>query len=187
MAIGNISNGEAGSSVRTKLNPTITKVNSSDGWITAVDDSLTSTVPLVVPEGVTVPLVNNNSGGITAYAPAGGNGLYNGTRLVGDAIGDEYELRITMNAFTTSNNGGFNLIIDISAAGDGSTPIVTYPVRMFRGTGIGNVQQYTVNIPYFTLGTFIANGGQVLIESVTGNTSVYGVSYYIKKVSSGEN
>lgn len=185
MTIGSVSNGEAGSSVRSKINASIDKVNKSSGWITAVDDSLTSGSPLTVSAGTTVALPNNNSGGVVTYAPSGGNGLYDGDRLLADAVVDEYELRVTMSAYTNNNNGGFNLLIDIGAAGDGSTPIVTYPVRMFRGTGSGNVQQYTVNIPYFTLATFVANGGKVLIESVTGNTSVYDVSYYIKKVSSG--
>lgn len=185
MAIGNISNGEAGSSVRTKLNQTIDKVNESHGWITVTDDAITAGSPLVVSEGNIVPLPNNAAGGITTYAPTGGNGLYNGTRLVGDSLGDEFEVRITLKAYTSDQNGGFNFLIDISPSGDGSTPIVTYPVRMFRGTGAGNVQQYSTNIPYFTLGTFLANGGQLLIESVTGNTTVYDISYYIKKVSSG--
>lgn len=186
MSIQIINDGELGSSVRTKLNDSIQRGNRDVGYATFVDTQYTLGSPLVVNQGATVDLPNNSTGDLITYLPENSSGLYNGTRLVADNVGDEYTLRISIGAFTTSNSGGFDLSIDISALGDGSITIVRYPVRMFRGTGSANAQVYTINVPYFTLGTFIANGGLIRLESITGNTSVYGIQYYIRKIAAGE-
>lgn len=182
--IGNIINGETGASVRGKLNELIAATN-SQGWANYTDTSRTSANPVDVVEGATVNIINDGLNSITAYLPQGSAGFYNGTRITPDASGDTYSVRIALQAYTSSNSGAFNISMDISAAGDGSNTITSKPVRMVRGTGVGNVQLYTIDFPIFALGTFLSNGAVIRLESLTGTTSYYGVSYVIVKTNTG--
>lgn len=142
--------------------------------------------PLVVPNGVTLPLANNGEASqILSQCPKGGP-LYDPAtnRITPNASGDALTMRVSFKAFTTSNNGGFSVAWDISAAGDGSILIASKPVRMLRGTGAGNTAIYTVDINLFALDTFLQNGGTVLIIGEDGTTSIYEVSYLLTKTHS---
>jgi hypothetical protein len=181
MTISSISDGELGSSVRTKLNALVTHANNNTGWASYADTTYTSGSPFVVSVGTTVSLPNNAATTIVSQLPTGSTGLYDGTRITPDASGDSYDVRMSFQGFSSVNEGAFALSLDISAAGDGSITIASAPVRMVRGSGAGNVQLYTVAIPVFTLGTFLTNGGLIRIEAVDGNITVYDISYVLIK------
>jgi hypothetical protein len=156
-------------------------ITSADGYGVYGDSQYTST-PLVVTAGSTVKLANN-AASVIEELPPGSNGYYDGNVITPDAFKDAYLLRLGFEAASTSNNGAFNVFVDISATGDGSIIISGNPERMIRGSG--TFQKYTITLPIFCRETFIANGGHVLIESVDGNTSVRQISFFITKLYSG--
>jgi len=157
------------------------------GWETYGDDQYTEGSPLVVAQGGAVILPNNAATIDVSQSPDPENPLYDPVtqRLTPNGAGDVYFMRISFAAFTNNQNGAFNITADISAAGDGSIEIAGYPTRMLRGTGSGNAQVYSTNLLLFTRGTFVANGAALRIESVTGETSLYNVNYFIVKAFEG--
>lgn len=157
-------------------------VISSSGGYGVYGDSQYDSTPLVVNSGTQVKLPNN-SADIIEELPAGSSGFYDGSVITPDALGDAYILRLGFEAASSSTNGAFNVAVDISATGDGSIIISGNPERMIRGAN--SYQRYTISLPIFCRETFLANGGHVLIESVTGNTSVRQISFFITKVYSG--
>lgn len=184
MAIGNISNGETGSSVRGKLNQVVDRVNFDSGWAQYSDGQYTAGNPFVVTAGTTVAIPNNSASTITSQLPTGSSGFYNGTRFTPDASGDAYNIRLSFTAFSSANNGAFALELDISAAGDGSNIITRTPTRMLTGAGSGNARLYSQDYPVYALGTFLANGALPRVDAVTGDLTMYNISFVIFKTHS---
>lgn len=158
-----------------------TQLTSSGGYGVYNDNQYDST-PLVINNGDRVKLPND-AANVIEELPAGSDGFYDGSVITPDALGDAYILRLGFEAASSSTNGAFNVAVDISATGDGSIIISGNPERMIRGSN--SYQSYTISLPIFCRETFLANGGHVLIESVTGNTSVRQISFFITKLYSG--
>lgn len=99
-------------------------------------------------------------------------------------IGDSYNLRIqaTITA-TTSNPTRIEAALDI---GGGATPtiVIATDSQTLRG---GNPQPVLFSFPIFTLGTFIANGGQIFITVNSGTATISNRSILIVRTSSGAN
>lgn len=158
--------------------PTVT---SSDGY-GVYGDSEYDVTPFVVNSGTSAQLPNN-AADVIEELPPGSAGYYDGSRITPDALGDAYMVRLGFEAASSANDGSFNVSVDISAAGDGSIVISGNPERMIRGSG--NFQRYTISLPIFCRETFLANGGTVRIESVSGNTSIRQIGFFITKLYSG--
>ena len=178
--IGSIANGETGLSARNKINLVVGRANTNTGWGSYRDNVYTVGSPLVVNSGVTVAFPNNKAIAIETQLPQGTSTFYNGTRLTPDADGDAYDIRISFSAKSSSNAGSFALSCDIRAAGDGSTTIFTKSASTIRGNN--TEQQYSFATNIFTASTFVANGGLLRFESITGNTSIYDISMFVNKV-----
>jgi hypothetical protein len=148
----NPGNAGGGGSARQTRNDT--------GYCVYAGDDYTEGSPLVLAAGVTEKLLNNGATNqILTQCPLGGT-LYDPTigRITPNSSGDAFTLRVSLKAFTTSNNGGFSIAVDISENGDGSVIIGSKPVRMLRGTGEGNTDTYTVDLSLFSGPDFLANG-----------------------------
>ena len=168
--------------------PTATAIRNDvqgSGWAQYQDTQYTQGSPLVVSQGDTVAMPINGISNITSHLPEGVSSLYDGTRITPDLVGDFYDIRVNFTGFASISNGGFAIDIDISAAGDGSNVIASYPVRMIRGSGAGNTQIYTINVPVFSLGTFVANGGLIRFTAVDGNITLYNATLVIARVHKG--
>lgn len=153
------------------------------GYIRYNDDQYDSGNVLTINEGSIVKVPNN------ATSTIGDNidlPLYDGNKLTPNFINDNYILRVNFTAYMSTINGGFSLGIDISETGDGSEIIASIPVRTIRGSGSGTAVPYSIDIPFYSSGTFIANGGRVLVEALTGDISVYDISFILFKLHSGE-
>lgn len=149
------------------------------GWAQYSDDQYTSASPQVVNQGVTAVLGNNAASTITAHLPPGITSLYDGTKITPQNNGDAYLLRVNFKAFTSSQNGVLELALDIGGA---QGVILSDDVAFPRGTGAANVRDITRTFLIYSLGTFIANGGEIKVTSVTGNTSIYETTYVISRV-----
>lgn len=168
--------------------PTSTAIRNDvqgSGWAQYQDTQYTQGSPLVVTQGNTVAMPINGINSITGFLPEGVDSLYNGTRITPAEVGDFYDIRVNFRGFASINNGGFIIDIDISNTGDGSNVIASYPVRMISGSGSGNTRIYTINVPVFSLGTFVANGGLIRFTAVDGNITLYGATLVIARVHKG--
>lgn len=154
------------------------------GWALYTDTQYDAVTPLVVSQGSTVDLPNNAGSKDESSLPTGSPALYDGTRIQPNSINDTYDVRVTFKASTSSgSNGGFNVSLDLSEEGDDSITVASHPVRMLRGAN--TVQTYTVNFPVFCKENFVANGGLLRIESVTGNLTMYDISLFLVKTYGG--
>ncbi len=165
--------------ISTALNSMFTEQYNSSGWGYYVDTVYTEGTPLTVAVGETVALPNNKGTVIETYLPDNVTTFYDGTRVISDNVGAGLELRVNFKAKTTSNNGAFALSYDISALGDGSNVITERAETFVRGTGVE--QSYSFSTSLFSLDTFVANGALPKFESINGTSSVYDITFLIKR------
>ena len=158
------------------------EVDSSTGWAQYKDNQYTSGSPLVIAAGDTAVITINNGGGvINSQLPLGVDSLWDSfnNKIIPQASGDAYLIRIDFTTFTNNNNGLANLLLDI---GGSQGVIVKRLINFPRGTGIGNSRDYSSTTLIYTLGTFFANGGQLKVTSITGTTSIYDINLVISKI-----
>ena len=183
MAQINIPTSGIWSSIASALNTMFSALFGRTGYATYNDTQYPVGSPLVVAEGATVALPNNSLGNLIDQLPAGVTELYNGTRLVSDDNRAAYVIRISFTASNSSQTGSYELTADISAAGDGSNPILLRSSSFIRGAN--NPQPISYSELYFSRETFVANGALIRFTSLAGITSIYNVVYVIAKIHKG--
>tara|TARA_R110002049_G_scaffold309180_1_gene518122 strand:- start:12934 stop:13713 length:780 start_codon:yes stop_codon:yes gene_type:complete len=157
---------------------------SSLGWAQYSDTQYTSSSPLVVNEGSRVNLNNNAGSNITAHLPLGVTQLYDTTtkKITPVKLGDSMQLRVAFKAFTSSNNGVGEITLNIAP----QITIVSETFDFPRGIGASNIRNFTKSNLIYALDTFMANGGEIFFESITGNTSIYDIVYVIEVSTKGK-
>jgi len=175
MTIGLIDNNELGSSVRTKLNETITRTNDNTGWGQYQDTLYTDIAPFSILADTDTVLPNNAGGIIDSQKPSDVTTFYDGTVITGRA-GDGLGITIDFTATPTAGSATFiEVWIDIGGAvGQLYKRIISFP----KGTGIERPVNFTV-IGY-TLGTWETNGGTVYVRS-DGPVDIYGQRYVLTR------
>jgi hypothetical protein len=151
------------------------------GWASYNDDQYTSGSPLVITAGSTVQLTNNAASSIKTHLPNGITDFWNSSTnvITPENSGDAYMLRVSFTAFTDNNNGLAESQLDIG----GSQGIIDRRLINFpRGTGLGNARNISYTSLIFSLDTFLANGGTLQIEGITGTTSIYDISILIARI-----
>mgnify|MGYP001032102005 CR=1 FL=1 len=149
--------------------------NALTGWAKYTDNQYTSDSPLVVTEGNETILDINGATTIKSQLPEGITDLYDveTSKLLGINSGDAYLLRFDAKIFTSNPSGLAKLKIDIGGA---QGVILNQPINFPKGTGLSNVNNYNTTLWYYSLDTFVLNGGDIIIESVTGDTSIFDIS-----------
>lgn len=155
-------------------------LDTGTGWAQYADTEYTSANPFVITEGSSVNLSNNSLSTITSNLPEGVSTFYDPTsgKLIGDGSGDSLILRVSFKCYTDNNNGFAEVTVDI---GGTVGSVLDLPIVFPRGTGSVNTRPYTSTNLIYTLDTFIQNGGEFLIESVRGTTSIYDIVYVIAR------
>ena len=178
MALINVPTTGLWSSIASILNANFLFNNNSTGWAFYEDSQYTSGSPFVVNAGVTSSLPNNASlTAIETQLPSDAAQFYNGTVMTPANNGDKYDVSIRFKATSSSNTGEYALRIDIG----GTEGVISESSESFiRGAGSENFEE--VNFSVFSGSTFVANGGTITFESITGNTSIYDISYLITRV-----
>ena len=159
-------------------------VEESTGWAQYTDDQYTSGSPLVITEGNTTTLDINGATTIKSQLPTGVTDFYDvaTSKILGVNNGDGFLFRINFKAFTSSPSGIAKIKLDIGGSQGVILPrAFTFP----KGTGLANAQEYSSTNLYYTLGTFVANGGDLQVESFRGDTSIYDISLLIQRISKG--
>lgn len=156
------------------------EITQPTGWASYSDSQYTSGSPFVVSSGATVNLPNDAATVIDSFVPPGVTTLYDGTVITPENIGDAYEIRID---FKTSNNnvsGLADLILDIGAP---QNEILRRTFSFPKGSG--TTFDYSTTTAFYSLSTFVANGGTIKINSITGDTSIWDISYTIFRTHKG--
>lgn len=183
MALINIPDSGIWSSIASALNSMFSELFGRTGYATYNDTQYTVGSPLTVAQGVTIDLPNNSTGTLTDQLPTGVTSLYNGLRLVSDDNRAAYVIRVSFTASNSSQTGAFELTADISAAGDGSIPILSRTTALAKGANTPQPVSYTEL--YFSRDTFVANGALFRLTSLAGTTSIYDIVYVVGKFHKG--
>ena len=160
---------------------TTASVNAGTGWAQYGDTQYTNLSPFVITSGTEVNIPNNAGSNIVNHLPPNVSSLYNGTDILAQNSGDGYIWRLAFTGFSSAAQGEYAVKMDISAARDGSGIILATPVKMLKGSGSGNASIYSMEFDGYSLSTFIANGARFRIESISGNLSMYNITYFIKR------
>lgn len=137
----------------------------------------TEASPLVITAGNKVKLVNNAASTVLSQLPEGQDlwdPVTNKITPIND--GDGYLLRVDFTAANTSNTGALELTLDI---GGSLGEILARPDTFIRGTNI--FRRFTSTSMIYSLGTFLANGGELFLESIRGTTSLYDLTIIISR------
>lgn len=152
-------------------------IDKSDlGWITFNDSLNTEASPQVLAQNVRTLLTNNGASSITTHAPTVATNWLNANKFTPDSSGDVYVFRLDLEANPTLNNR--NLLIELDIGGTQGV-IWSKTERLARGAG--NNTKVSLTIPVFTLGTFVANGGELYV-TCDGPCDVFSAAYFITKV-----
>lgn len=106
--------------------------------------------------------VTINSGAtILSQAPTGGEGLWDivDNKIRPIKIGDSYNVRVDFKAAISSNDGFFEFSVNIG----GAIGVALAELKVFpKGQGV--VHNFSIDFPIYTLDTFVANGGELIIN-----------------------
>ena len=153
-------------------------VSAPHGWIQYTSDNYTEASPIVIASGNTETLWLNCSTINDTYKPAGVDSLYNraDSTIISNQLGAYGDLRLDFKAKTTAATAAnFDVILDIGLA------TMVYENTEIFSEGINTEQRFSINTPYYTLATFLANGAKIKIKSSNGNTSIYDVRLLVSK------
>lgn len=151
------------------------------GWQTCDDSQYTSGSPLVIASAKT-KLTLNCLGGATndTYLPEGVTTFWDepNNKIVAQRVGDAFDVRLGFKATSSAVNSYFDITFDIG----GAVGVVAGQTKI-APKGAGVETQYTVDIPLFALGTFLANGCEIYIDTTASafTLSVYDMTLFIKR------
>ena len=150
------------------------------GWAYYVDSQYTSGSPLAPSASTRTRLTNDGLGATTEIGqlPTGVSAFWDVAtdKLIGVANGDSYDIRIDFTIDVPTQTESILVELDI---GDGAPdiPIVSKTVP-FAESGIKKV---SIGFPYFSLATFVTNGGKLFITTSAASFEIYDISFFIKR------
>jgi len=152
--------------------------NSDLGWRQFNDTEFTEESPRTIPANTRTKITIDALSGVSTNAPDVSVGWWNsGTqKFMPDSSGDFYVSRLSFIADPTLNNRNLTLELDI---GGSFGTIWSKTVRLARGAGVDT--QIAENINVYTLGTFVANGGEFYV-TCDGEFNLYTTILILNKV-----
>ncbi len=152
--------------------------NGLTGWAQYLDTFYTSSNKFAVAEFDTVTIPNLAQSVINSQLPTGVDSLYNraDTTIIGVNIGDQYSIRIDFKAEVDINNGYCDILLDIGGSqGIILSKVVTFP------RGSNTPQSFSLTTDYYTLNTFVANGGKLRVYAAAGDLLMWDINYLISR------
>lgn len=151
------------------------------GWAVYRDTAYTTGSPFTIAAGASAYLPNNAGDNITDYLPdcAQPDGLYDGTYITPCTTGDYYVFTCRFVArHALGLQGVFEFGVDIG----GAMGVIFKEVETMP-KGAGTDHYFSIVVPFYSLDTFVANGGRVQITHNTGGTlSIHSIEYQISLV-----
>ena len=147
------------------------------GWVQYNDTQYTDTNRRTIIANTRTKLTNNAGGILDLVGLFGAQTLWNPTtnKFENDNSGDKFMQRVSFIADPTLNNRNLTLELDI---GGTQGVIWSRTIRLARGAGIDT--KITENLDFYTLGTFIANGGDLFI-TCDGGIDIYDTLFLIQR------
>lgn len=144
--------------------------NTHHGWGYYVDSLTTPTI--TIGTSYTQITIDGLGANITDYLPLeirGVSELWSGNKITPIAVGDDYDGRfdITVTA-KTGTPTLIELIIDIS----GSTPGTNVAFTGYIQAGGTIPYKQSIDLDYFSLATFLSNGGRLYAKTDTGSITI---------------
>lgn len=157
------------------------KFANETGWSQHSDSQYTVGSPLVINAGTSAVLTNNNTSSITTHLPFGITTFLNANKITPIKDGDFYAIEIRFKAKSSSPNGRIKVKLDIGGA---QGVIREEREQLEDGSGV----EQAIAIPMFVYSgsTFVSNGGEIKIDSLVGNTSIYDITFIVCKCSSSK-
>lgn len=151
------------------------------GWAVYFDDTYTAGSPLSIAEGVTsnIECDGAKSTTVTSELPDGVAALWDTTnnKVISYGVGNAFDVRVAFKAKNTNLTGVFDVLFDIGNPTGTIIAARTYAFPKGQNTEV----QFSIGIPLFSMATFVANGCKVLLNSITGVTTIYDISVFIKQ------
>ena len=149
---------------------------SGTGWATYSDSEYTDSNKFIIPNGSNLAIPNNANTTIDAYLPEGVFELYDSAtqKINSLLVGNAFLLRLDFSAETNNNNGIAEVTVDIG----GSVGVILSRLLQFP-RGANTPRKFSTSSALYSLDTFVANGAELRIESITGITEIWDISYTI--------
>jgi hypothetical protein len=160
----------------------VVKTNHVQGWAVYRDDEHTSSSPLVISSGNTAELENNAAIVIDQYLPVGVTSFYNEAlyKITPENVGDYYIITFRFIASVNSNSGYFTFGIDIGGSlGVRFKELFVFP----KGQNVAH--DFSIDIPCYTLDTFVTNGGIPTIIADSGDLRIWDIELQVARISKG--
>lgn len=166
--IGSTANDGTGDPLRTaliKINNNFSKLFNANGWGYYSDSVLTNLTISTTLTQLTINSLGSNTN--TDYLPKeirGVSDLWTANKITLPNIGDAFDIRLDLEIISkTGSPTRLDLYLDIGSG----TPI--YVVS--RLIGLSKIPPYKVSLgfPGFSLATFNANGGRLMLQTDTGS------------------
>ena len=158
-----------------------TWVDNMHGWGYYLDNATAQTIT------TTPAILSINGAGAASeqtYMPTGISHFWDttGDHIIADTLGDSYIMRLDLPI--TNVTGGAAILemeLDISGAASPTTVIVTRQISIAAGAA----KTVSVSFGFFSLSTFIANGGQIFLSTDANTADVTAPAILIQRVSKG--
>ena len=173
--IGTVANDGTGDTLRVsfdKVNDNFDEAYNFTGWEQVKDTVYTSGSPLIINTGVVGKILNNGGTIVNTQIPSDVTTFWNTTtnKIKAFNNGDAYTLSLRFKASMNIANGIADIDINI---GGSLNQISSETILFSKGSGV--VQNFDIDLSYFTGTTFIANGGTIEVTPVNGNISIYDI------------
>lgn len=148
------------------------------GWSKYINSTYTASNKLLVAAGDTVTL-HFDSLNIADYMPFGVDSMYGigDSVILTDGIGNSYLFTLDFKASNDNSNGYGGVIIDIG----GSVGIILDRLYTFP-RGLNQAHSFSTTNFFYTLDTFLANGGKIKYYSETGDSSLWDLELRLQKL-----
>lgn len=156
----------------------LTRLERTHGWGVYRDTTYTSGAPWTLTGGTSAALPNDAGSNIISYMPPNVGPFYDGSQVTPANVGDYYILTVRLQGEYSGTVPVVQFRVDIGGGtGEIFKELMTFP------KGSGTPHHFSIVVPFYSLDTFVANGGTVELESLSGgNVDFWGIEYQINRV-----
>jgi len=166
---------------------TVQKLYDTPGWGFYVEDQTVASTQIITTTSTLLQIDGLGATSNNSYLPheiRGISELWDSatSKILPINIGDGYTLRMDLE-ITAKSGSPTELVLDLDIGGL-ATPTINIVERII---GTGKTPPYTVSVglPFFSLTTFLTNGGQVFLRTDTGTVTLTKRQISIHRISNG--
>lgn len=167
---------------RTSKQRSIDNVMACSDWTFIQLGHYTSATPLIITQGSTTKLTfQQNNISYTVGRDLNVNYDYNLQKFIPQTVGDVFLVEIRFKIKCSVQNGNFDVLLE--------SPTVSFNPIQAQSTSVSkvaNTEQFvSMSVPVFIGKEVKDNGLEVKVSALSGNLSVYDISFMIVRMTSG--